>query len=150
MTWKTLHILAVVLCSVTATKYSDCGSLGSVSEFKLTGCEVPPCIVNRPPSGSSPSTYTVDITFTPGHDSSLLATGIIAGIGNIDVPWPGPDGCNCLLEDQCPIKEGKEYHYHAEFPVLATYPAIDVLITWTLEDENSNNQVCLQFPITLV
>lgn len=50
---------------------------------------------------------------------------IDANIGGIHFPWPGPGGCDLLLEGgKCPLEPGTTYKYHSVMTVLEEYPAV--------------------------
>ncbi|KAG7174222.1 NPC intracellular cholesterol transporter 2-like [Homarus americanus] len=144
MTAHQLILLLTLLGCAAATYFQDCGSDATIDEFVLTDCDIPPCVVHRP------STQDVNITFTPVHEAKTLDTIIIANIGGLDFPWPGPNGCPLLVDDKCPINPEHTYHYHAVMPVEADYPAISAIVTWKLKDENNIVHACLVFPIVLV
>ncbi|KAK4305106.1 hypothetical protein Pmani_022982 [Petrolisthes manimaculis] len=139
-----VFVVVLVAREAVATIYQDCGSKAMVSEFSITNCDMPPCLVPRP------STYHVNITFTPESSSQELETIILANIGGSDFPWPGPDGCTLLEGDSCPLVSGKTYKYQAIMPVLAEYPAVSAVVTWKLRDEKGLVHVCTMLPITLI
>ncbi|XP_050734082.1 NPC intracellular cholesterol transporter 2-like [Eriocheir sinensis] len=140
----TLLLLATALGGAVATLYQDCGTTAEVHDFTITDCDVPPCVVPRP------SIYNVNITFTPASDAIELNTIIEATILGDTFPWPGPDGCPLLENDSCPLQAGRQYKYSAFMPVLEEYPAISVVVSWKLQDENDVIHFCALFPIVLV
>lgn len=137
-------LLLVLLTGATATYYQDCGSQDKINSFVLSNCPDPPCIVERP------SVQYVNISFVSASDAESLDTEIIANIGGQLFPFPGPGGCDLLIGEQCPLREGTAYFYSARMPVLAEYPAVEVLVTWRLVDENDRLHFCGKVEIELI
>lgn len=59
-----------------------------------------------------------------GNEVNELRTEIDAYIGGVHFPWPGPGGCNLIVDGSCPLHTNEQYKYHAAMPVLAEYPAV--------------------------
>ncbi|XP_045582176.1 NPC intracellular cholesterol transporter 2 homolog a [Procambarus clarkii] len=137
-------VVLLLLGSAQATLYQDCGSDAEIQELVVQDCDIPPCVIHRP------SSQDLNITFIPAHPANKLDTIINANIGGENFPWPGPSGCPLLVDESCPIEPGHSYKYHAVMPVYAEYPALSVIVTWKVQDENGINHVCLVFPIVLV
>ncbi|KAK8736461.1 hypothetical protein OTU49_005017, partial [Cherax quadricarinatus] len=145
MTRQVVVLLVVLLLEgwAAATFYQDCSD-AEVLEVSITDCDIPPCIVPRP------SSQHVNITFIPAHEGTILDTVINANIGGVDFPWPGPSGCPLLVQGSCPIQPGQTYKYSSLMPVYAEYPAVSVVVTYKITDENEVNHACIMFPIILV
>lgn len=63
----------------------------------------------------------------PGNEVTDLKTKIDAFIGGVHFPWPGPGGCELIVEGSCPLQVGEQYKYHAAMPVLAEYPSVSAI-----------------------
>ncbi|XP_037774700.1 NPC intracellular cholesterol transporter 2-like [Penaeus monodon] len=137
-------ILLCILGITSATLVQDCGSVGTIVSSEIEDCDLPPCLVTRP------NNYDVNITFTPGNEVNKLRTEIDAYIGGVHFPWPGPGGCDLIVDGSCPLHTNEQYKYHATMPVLAEYPALSAVVTWMVIDQDDRHQVCVAFPITIV
>ncbi|XP_042883501.1 NPC intracellular cholesterol transporter 2-like [Penaeus japonicus] len=137
-------LLSVLLGLTSATFVQDCGSAGTIVSAEIEDCELPPCVITRP------NNKDVNITFTPGNEVTDLKTKIDAFIGGVHFPWPGPGGCELIVEGSCPLQVGEQYKYHAAMPVLAEYPSLSAVVTWKLVDQDDRDQVCIAFPIDIV
>lgn len=54
---------------------------------------------------------------------------IIAHALGIDVDYPlaEPNGCNQLVDDECPLEEGQRVLYATSMEVLSFYPNVSVI-----------------------
>jgi len=130
-------------------KFNNCKSEFTVKEVRVHPCESNDGTQCPLKKGTSPQ---VSITFTPNREvRNLTATvhGIIAHIPT-EFPLPNRNGCHDSNLN-CPLEAGKEYTYIQAVPILASYPNINVLVRWALDDkshpetdpETPKNDVCI-------
>ncbi|KAJ0176290.1 hypothetical protein K1T71_008464 [Dendrolimus kikuchii] len=133
--------VAVLLASVQAKFYTDCGSkLATVQSVGVSNCAetARDCILKRN------TNVTISLEFTPKEDVSSLTTDVHGIIMNLPVPFPlpQPDACkgNGLT---CPLKAGQKESYEATLQVLKSYPKVNVDVKWELKNENDDDLVCV-------
>ncbi|XP_002166396.3 NPC intracellular cholesterol transporter 2 [Hydra vulgaris] len=138
----------VVVSQCMIIKYKKCSSPASsavVGDVVISPCDNQPCQFIR--GGNA----NIQIHFQAKNDNSNITTIVKGKIGPLWVPFPlsQPDGC---LNDGiiCPVKTDQQYVYSYDLPISKSYPAISVVVSWELQDENGNDLVCIQFPIKLV
>ncbi|VVC93421.1 ecdysteroid-regulated 16 kDa protein-like [Leptidea sinapis] len=136
--------LTVLLASVNAKFYTDCGSkLASVQDMTVSGCspDAKECVLKR----NSNATFSID--FTPAADTKTLETVVHGIIMDLPVPFPLPQPDACKDSGiSCPLKAGQPAKYKTTLPVLRSYPKVRVNVKWELQNEKGEDLVCLLIP----
>ncbi|XP_075470842.1 LOW QUALITY PROTEIN: NPC intracellular cholesterol transporter 2 [Ascaphus truei] len=137
--------LTVALLSVAGFEplvYKDCGGQkGKLLSVDVSPCPKQPCPLMRG------STYTINVTFSSGEDSTssnALVYGILAGV---PIPFHIPESDGCKSGISCPIKSGQMYTYITKMPIKQEYPCMKLVVRWKLQDEESNNLFCWDIPV---
>nr|QDX01886.1 ML protein [Penaeus japonicus] len=141
-------VLAASLIAVASTTIvQDCGSKATVTEVRVSGCEVPPCLLKR---GED---IVVEIDFENLKETTKSLTAKVHGnIGGIDIPWFGvdKDACNDLTVGDCPVDGTEKIYYSAGVPILSSYPSVAVIVKWQLLTDNNENAACFVVPAQIV
>ncbi|KAL7304579.1 protein NPC2 homolog [Trichogramma pretiosum] len=146
-----LRLALSILCAVCvgAVEFRDCGSTaGSFDRVEVAKCDASShsCVLRKGHDGS------LDLHFTPSKRCEKV-TAIVHGIvDELDVPFPLPNAEACQDPQSkvgCPLEPGVASNYHATLPVLHSYPTVSVKVRWELKDENNDNIVCVEFPVSI-
>ncbi|KPI90959.1 PREDICTED: ecdysteroid-regulated 16 kDa protein-like [Papilio xuthus] len=135
--------VAVLLASVQAKFYSDCGSnLSTLQKVEVSGCSdnAKECILKRN------TNVTISLEFTPSKDIKNLETEVHGVIMNLPVPFPLPQPDACKDTGlRCPLKAGDVANYKSTLPVLKSYPKVKVDVKWELKFDEED-VVCILIP----
>jgi len=141
---------ALLIGSINAMeiKFKDCGSqVGKIHSVAIEPCTSFPCQLKR---GQS---YSITVDFTSAEDTDVLHSKIMAKAFGFNVPFtlPNADGCKDS-GIECPVRKGQRYQFKASLPILAIYPRISVLVSWSLYDHevNGNKLFCFATPLKVV
>ncbi|XP_022226983.1 NPC intracellular cholesterol transporter 2 homolog a [Drosophila obscura] len=139
---------AVIACLLVAfvqgLEFSDCGSkTGKFTRVVIEGCDTTKseCILKR----NTTVSFSIDITLA--EEATAVKTVVHGKVLGIEMPFPlaNPNACvNSGLK--CPLEKGASYRYTATLPVLRTYPKVSVLVKWELQDQNSEDIICVEIP----
>ncbi|CAG5043549.1 unnamed protein product [Parnassius apollo] len=139
--------VVVLLSSVQANLYSDCGSkLATLEKVQLSGCAetAKECVFKRN------SNFTLSLDFTPSKDVKVIEAELHGVIMNMVAPFPlpQPDGCknNGLT---CPLKAGQKASYVMTLPILKSYPKVRAVAKWELKNEDHENLICILIPLKI-
>ncbi|XP_065644861.1 NPC intracellular cholesterol transporter 2 homolog a [Hydra vulgaris] len=139
------YFVAISQCMII--KYKKCtspASSGVIGDVIITPCDSLPCSFKRGGSGN------IKINFQATKNNSELNSVVKGKIGPLWVPFPLSQPNACQNEGiTCPIKAGQSYLFSYDLPISTTYPAISVVVSWEIQDENGNDVVCIQLPIKL-
>jgi Niemann-Pick C2 protein len=101
--------------------------LEDTTQVRITNCDAPPCKLKKR------TKVMIEQRFTPKRDIQSLKTSVHATILGIPLPFIGVDGtdaCGKIFnaadgsKAPCPLKQGSEYIYKNEFPILNIYPTV--------------------------
>ncbi|OXU21348.1 hypothetical protein TSAR_014637 [Trichomalopsis sarcophagae] len=157
MTKTTLFLIAIVglIALTAATRVNECGSgkaLPDTTQVQITNCDAPPCRLKRR------TKVAIEQKFIPSQDVQSLKTSVHATILGIPLPFIGVDGtdaCGKIFNAAdntpatCPLKQGTEYIYRNEFPVLPVYPTVALTVYWALK-ENEKPIACFEVPSRII
>jgi len=147
--------LTVAFAAVEVDKCKDLfgprgGTHGTASilEVRVNDCEDSPCRLKK---GSE---TTIQFDFKTDKPYEKLATSVFGGIGIIRVPFRGVHGVNACKDISrkrdgkkgCPLEANEVYTYSNTFPILKSYPALNVNVQYGLNDEKKNPVVCFALP----
>lgn len=66
----------------------------------------------------------------------------------IDYPFPEQDACKSLTNGKCPLNKGDKATYNLKMPIDESYPKVNEMeISFSLDDEKNNVQVCLKLKV---
>ncbi|XP_014364392.2 ecdysteroid-regulated 16 kDa protein [Papilio machaon] len=135
--------VAVLLASVQAKFYTDCGSkLSTLQKVEVSGCSdnAKECILKRN------TNVSINLEFTPSKDIKNLETEVHGVIMNLPVPFPLPQPDACKDTGlSCPLKAGEVAKYKSTLPVLKSYPKVKVDVKWELKFDEED-VVCILIP----
>ncbi|SPP79323.1 NPC intracellular cholesterol transporter 2 homolog a [Drosophila guanche] len=136
--------LLVTVGLVQGLEFSDCGSkTGKFTRVVIEGCDTTKseCILKR----NTTVSFSIDINLA--EEATAVKTVVHGKVLGIEMPFPlaNPNACvNSGLK--CPLEKGESYRYTATLPVLKTYPKVSVLVKWELQDQNSEDIICVEIP----
>ncbi|XP_034667944.1 NPC intracellular cholesterol transporter 2 homolog a [Drosophila subobscura] len=136
--------LLVTVALVQSLEFSDCGSkTGKFTRVVIEGCDTTKseCILKR----NTTVSFSIDINLA--EEATAVKTVVHGKVLGIEMPFPlaNPNACvNSGLK--CPLEKGESYRYTATLPVLKTYPKVSVLVKWELQDQNSEDIICVEIP----
>ncbi|BFF95998.1 NPC intracellular cholesterol transporter 2 homolog a [Drosophila madeirensis] len=136
--------LLVTVALVQGLEFSDCGSkTGKFTRVVIEGCDTTKseCILKR----NTTVSFSIDINLA--EEATAVKTVVHGKVLGIEMPFPlaNPNACvNSGLK--CPLEKGESYRYTATLPVLKTYPKVSVLVKWELQDQNSEDIICVEIP----
>nr|ADX33319.1 ecdysteroid-regulated protein [Penaeus vannamei] len=142
-----LALGASLIAIASTTIVQDCGSKATVNGVKVSGCELPPCLLKR---GED---IVVEIDFENLQETTESLTAKVHGnIGGVDIPWFGVDenACNDLTVGDCPVEGNEKIYYSAHVPILSSYPAVAVIVKWQLLTQNNEDAACFLVPAQIV
>ncbi|XP_049310918.1 NPC intracellular cholesterol transporter 2 homolog a [Bactrocera dorsalis] len=139
-------LFAITVCSsvVYGLQFTDCGSkTGSFTKVIISDCDTTKneCILKRN------TTASITINFALNEIASKITTVVHGKVMGVEMPFhlQNPDACvDSGLK--CPLEKGETYEYKATLPVLKAYPKVNVLVKWELQDQNSEDIICVQIP----
>ncbi|GJQ76789.1 hypothetical protein Trydic_g15000 [Trypoxylus dichotomus] len=69
---------------------------------------------------------------------------VVATVSDLDVDYPldQKNGCDGFQNIRCPVDAGDRVRYQLQMPILAIYPKISLILTFSLLDENDNPLFC--------
>nr|AXU25120.1 Niemann-Pick protein C2 [Cyrtorhinus lividipennis] len=142
-------IFCKVFCGSLSLTFDDCGSKhGNFSVVKLTGCD--PATMDYCPLKKGKNT-TIELTFVPAENLTEITVKVYGYIVGVPVPFalPNPNGC-VDSGIKCPVASGSEVTYTVTMPIRQVYPKLKVDIRLELEDEQSEDAICVIIPAKIV
>ncbi|XP_076667419.1 Niemann-Pick type C-2b [Andrena cerasifolii] len=147
---ETVLVFAALLALAAATQVNQCGSgekFADSNRVRISGCDAPPCKLRRR------AKYSFEQNFVPQEDTKVLTNNVHAAILGVPLPFVGVDGtsaCDNVFNLDgttagCSLKKGTEYLYRREFPILAVYPTVSMVIHYALMD-GGNTISCFEVP----
>ncbi|XP_067637324.1 NPC intracellular cholesterol transporter 2 homolog a [Eurosta solidaginis] len=139
-------LFAITISSsvVYGLQFTDCGSkTGSFSKVAISDCDTTKneCILKRN------TTASITIIFSLNEVAQNITTVVHGKVLGVEMPFhlQNPDACvDSGLK--CPLEKGETYEYRATLPVLKAYPKVKVLVKWELQDQNSEDIICVEIP----
>ncbi|XP_069493731.1 NPC intracellular cholesterol transporter 2 [Ambystoma mexicanum] len=147
-----MYFFAVCLCLLSMgplslgepLKYKDCGSPdGKIAVVDISPCSVQPCELKKG------ETFLINVTFSSAvdtHNSTARVHGILAGI---HIPFPIPEADGCKSGIPCPIEHGKSYNYVTKMLIERSYPCVQLVVQWELQDDDNKDMFCWQIPVVI-
>ncbi|XP_058801888.1 ecdysteroid-regulated 16 kDa protein-like [Phymastichus coffea] len=143
-------VAAVLAVQASATRVNECKSgkpLPDTTRVVVTNCDAPPCKLKKR------TKVGIIQKFTPNRDIPKLTTNVFANILGMSLPFIGVDGTDACskifnadnVPTSCPLKQGVEYIYKNEFPILQIYPTVDLVVHWALK-EGDQDVTCFEVP----
>nr|WJJ70412.1 venom protein U-MPTX.6-Mc26 [Megalopyge crispata] len=147
MASPSLLLCLLFVAYVAATEVLQCPNGPTPNSVEISDCPKSPCLLKR---GTNKS---VSITFTPTKNIKDLIAHVEANIGGVVSPFPGFDGtsvCDKIQTEDgqkasCPLKAGTRYVYKDSFQVFKSYPKVEPIVHWALQDGNKD-VVCFEMP----
>nr|AXS78214.1 Niemann-Pick type C2 protein a [Adelphocoris lineolatus] len=140
-------LFTIVHTSWTLTPHDPCPDLPPVVSLNLKGCTQLPC------SFVKGSTIEFIIEVLADRDIKTLTADVKAfALGTeTTYPLPGDVGnvCDHLLDGECPLEAGEDVKYHLLFPISESYPAIPLVIQFSIVSEFGTIG-CLRLPSVVV
>jgi len=119
-------------------KYANCKSEFTIKQVRVNPCESTDGVRCPLKKGTSPK---VSVTFVPNRDVRNLSATVHGIISTIPTEFPLPNKNGCSQSNlTCPLEAGKEYTYTQSVPILASYPNINVLVRWALDDKTHQSE----------
>ncbi|XP_026741607.1 ecdysteroid-regulated 16 kDa protein-like [Trichoplusia ni] len=132
--------VTVLLASVNANFYTDCGSKAKVQSVDVTGCaaDAKECVLKR----NTNATFSID--FTPNKVAPAVHIIVHGVVMNLPIPFPIPQPDACKEAGlTCPLQPGQPVKFTTSMPVLKSYPKVKVDVKWELRDDNEEDLVCV-------
>jgi len=130
---------------------TDCGSTSvEVTKVMMDGCDQDydsacPAVKGKDVSG--------EIYFTVKKPINEMTCKIYAILGLVTIPFPGgcpvTNACDSLTTGKCPLAAGQDAVYAIKMNIPTIAPAVSLTGKWTLKDEQGENAMCIEFPISI-
>lgn len=146
---KLFALFAIVcIASASATDFLQCSKGKAPVSVDVEGCEKTPCKLKR---GTNVDFH---VAFNADAAAQALSPKVVAHVQGLDVPYPLPpdfsDACKHLTFGQCPLTHNSEAKYEISFPVKKEFPAVFVIVEYSLVNEKKEVVTCFQVPIQTV
>uniref|UniRef100_A0A2C9JSH8 MD-2-related lipid-recognition domain-containing protein n=1 Tax=Biomphalaria glabrata TaxID=6526 RepID=A0A2C9JSH8_BIOGL len=127
--------------------FKDCGSKsGSLKSATYNGtCNSGIAVLKRG------TIVSIDFSFISNQVEDTLKSivhGKISDLPFVPFPLDNPDAC----KDSgltCPIKNGVQLDYLPVLNVLSTYPSVNVIVKWELQNKAGDDVFCALIPATI-
>ncbi|RUS80284.1 hypothetical protein EGW08_011968 [Elysia chlorotica] len=144
----------LVLCGVSLSHgtqckltFRDCGSKqGTLNSALYNGtCAKGFAILKHG------TTASIEFNFQAKKAESALKSkvaGSIAGLPFVSFPLGNPDAC----KDSgltCPVPANTNVNYQPVLQILNTYPKVNVIVRWELQDSDGGDVFCALIPATI-
>lgn len=154
MTNGAIFLFVALIAIVGATQVNQCGSEDKYedsNQVKISGCDTPPCKLKRRTKAS------IEQKFVADRDVEDVVNVVNAAILHVPLPFVGVDGtsaCNSIYKTDgtpagCSLKQGVEYIYKQEFPVLQIYPTVSMVIHYELK-AGDHSLACFEVPAKII
>ncbi|XP_036363065.1 NPC intracellular cholesterol transporter 2 homolog a-like [Octopus sinensis] len=115
--------------------------LGTPTDVRISDCTKSPCILKKN------TNVSIEVDFTATADVQTVKDAVYGIIAGIHVPFPTsqPDAC----KDKgltCPLKKGQKYTYKSVIPISSTYPDIQLVVEYTIKNEDKKPVFCIDIP----
>jgi len=121
-----------------------------LEDVRVSDCDDPPCTLRK---GTD---VTVEFDFISDKDYTEVVNSVFGGIGIIRVPFRDvhmKDACKDIVKKSdgtpgCPLAAGEEYTYKNTFPIIKSYPAVNVNVQYGINSGKDPviNVVCFTLP----
>lgn len=142
----TIAACALLIATVSATPFRDCGSTSTLTAVRVPGCEVLPCIVYR---GTNVS---VEYDFVSAVSTNTLTTDVKGVIGGVSLPWPGrfPPACEDVKVGDCPVAVAEPITMSTLLVLSPAFPSVNAKAIWELRDDSDSTLVCFEVTVKLL
>jgi len=114
---------------------------GTCKTMSIEPCSSQPCELKK---GTN---VTFSVTFSPTAAATTLTSEVYGIIANVPVKFPLPNPNGCLNSGlQCPLVAGQTYTYSDNLYILPLYPALNLVVKWSLLDDAKNPIFCVVVP----
>ncbi|KAH9519453.1 Ecdysteroid-regulated 16 kDa protein [Bulinus truncatus] len=98
------------------------------------------------------TSLVIDFSFSSANDEDNLTSKVYGKIGDfpfVKFPLDNPNACvNSGLT--CPIKGGAQQDYLPVLAVLQSYPSVNVIVKWELQNKKGEDVFCALIPATII
>lgn len=106
--------------------------------MRMVGCTKAPCIVVQGQSARA----QFDFRATKGPHNTLRPV-VTAIVNNSRVPFPvARNGCNLLLNSNCPVKKNADATFNFELAIRRSYPPVRLGVQVALVDHSGQTVFC--------
>ncbi|XP_075222837.1 ecdysteroid-regulated 16 kDa protein-like [Lycorma delicatula] len=145
--FSTLIFSVLLLSNGVSVKPCSKDANSLPADVNISDCDKPPCKLKKK------TTASIEITFTPKTNVSVVTNNIFARLGSITAPFIGVDGTNACTKiyqpdgtkEECPLKAGSSYIYKNSFKVYEFYPTMSLTVHWGLKNKETKEDIaCLE------
>ncbi|OQV15250.1 putative Epididymal secretory protein E1 [Hypsibius exemplaris] len=148
--WQILTLLTLGMASMSVQGLQmPCHNCDGKSVDTCKTVEIEPCAAS-PCSLAKGTTVKFSVSFVANKAANNLTADVHAQVFGAWMPFslPNPDGCQSGI--QCPVQAGQTYSYQNQLAILPLYPSMNVVVKWSLKDEDNNEVFCVVMPARIV